>query len=155
MSVRRATKADVGRLADLNTEVHDLHVAHLPYFFKPARPEDLTAFFERMLEAPEAWVFVACEGQEVVGYMVLVLRERPENEFALPQRWLYIDQIGVTEAHRRRGHAAALVDRARGVAKEYGLERIELDTYAFNERAQAFFRSQGFQDHMIKMKMGV
>ncbi len=155
MSVRPATPADIERLVDLNSEVHDLHVAELPAYFKPVSRADLAAYFADMLEAPGARVFVACNGPEVVGYMLLVLRERPANIFAHAQRWLEIDQIGVTAAHRGQGHAAALVEAARALAKEYSLGRIELHTWGFNERAQAFFRAQGFQTQGIKMGMDV
>src|SRR3974390_3130499 len=109
MSVRRATDADLGRLVDLSMEVHDLHVAQLSYFFKPVGREEQAAFILEMLAAPEALAFVACEGSAVVGYMLLMIRERPENSVTHAQRLLYIEQIGVTEAHRRQGHAAALV----------------------------------------------
>jgi diamine N-acetyltransferase len=155
MSIRQAMKADVERLADLNMEVHDLHVAHMPGVFKPARHEDLAAYYDGLLEVPDAHVFVACQGPEVVGYMVLIIRERLESAINVARRWLYVEQIGVAEAHRRQGHAAALLEAARAVAKEQKLDRIELDTYGFNEGAQAFFRSQGFQTVTIKMGMEV
>ncbi len=155
MSVRRATEGDLQRLVDLNLEVHDLHVAHLPYVFEPIDREAVVAFFGNLLNAPEALILVACEEAEVVGYMLLIFRERAGGSGLRARRWLYIEQIGVTEAHRRRGHAAALVEAARDVAKEHGLSRIELDTWGFNERAQAFFRSRGFQTVSMKMGMAV
>ncbi len=155
MRVRLAAQADIERLVDLNLEVHDLHVAHLAGFFKPARREDLAEYFEAMLEREDARVLVACEDAEVVGYVLLVLRERPENAVMLEQRWLYIEQIGVAAAYRRRGHAAALVEAARKVAKEHGLGRVELETWAFNREARAFFRSQGFDARILKMAMPV
>src|SRR5512135_3544181 len=108
MSVRRATPADIERLADLNLEVHDLHVAHLPWFFKPAERDKVAAAFTEKLSAEDTRIFVACEDGNVVGYVVLVMRERLENPFSLSQRWLYLDQIGVTASHQRLGHAAAL-----------------------------------------------
>jgi diamine N-acetyltransferase len=153
MSIRRATKADIDRLVDLNIEVHDLHVAHLPFFFEQINRRDVAAYFAGMLDAPGAHVLVACDGPEVVGYMLLVIRERPAAPGVRGRRWLYIEQIGVAEAHRRRGHAAALIEEARAVAEEHGLGRIELDTWGFNTRAQAFFRSQGFET--VSMKMGM
>jgi diamine N-acetyltransferase len=155
MSIRQATKADVERIADLSMEVHDIHVAHWPTVFKPAGHEDVAAYFAGLLEAPDVHVFVACRGSEIVGYTVLVVRERLENAFTYNRRWLYVEQIGVTEAHRRQGHAAGLIEAVRAVAKEQKLDRIELDTYGFNERAQAFFRSQGFQTQLVKMGMDV
>jgi diamine N-acetyltransferase len=153
MSVRQATPADIERLVDLNMEVHDLHVAHLPTLFKPARREDLASYFEQTLASRDALVYVACDGEKVVGYTLLIIRERPENPVVYAHRSLYIEQIGVAESHRRQGHASDLVETARAVAKESGLDRIELDTWGFNEQAQAFFRSQGFRTRNVKMEM--
>jgi ribosomal protein S18 acetylase RimI-like enzyme len=66
---------------------------------------------------------------------------------------LYVEAIGVTEAYRGRGHATALIDVARALAKEQRADRIELDTWGFNERAQRFFRSVGFDVRGIRMAM--
>jgi ribosomal protein S18 acetylase RimI-like enzyme len=155
VSVRLATRADIERLVDLNNEVQELHLAQLPHVFKPARREDLRAYFEQTLASPEARVLVACDGAHVVGYTLLVVRERPENPVAHALRSLYIEQIGVTETHQRHGHATALIEAARALARKEDLPRIELDTWGFNERAQAFFRSQGFRIRTIKMELDV
>ncbi len=153
MSVRTATGADIERLVDLNMEVHDYHVAHLPYFFKTANREDLAAYFREVLGREDARVFVATDGATVAGYVLLVIRERPENPIAYAQRWLYVEQIGVSTAHRRQGHGAALIAAARQMAREQGLDRIELHTWAFNEPAHAFFHAQGFETRGLQMAM--
>lgn len=154
MSVRLASAADLERLVELNLEVHDLHVAHMPDLFKPADPEDVSAYFAAMVAADAAEIFVACEGPVVVGYLLLVLRERPEDPVMLAQRFAYIEQIGVTAEHRGRGHGHELIAAARTFARQRGLDRVELDTWGFNKAAHAFFHAEGFHTRNIRMATG-
>ncbi len=154
-SIRPAVLADVARLVALNKEVHDRHVAYMPELFLPAPPQVVAAYFEEMLASEGARICVACVGEEVVGYVLLVLRERPGNPTMRSQRWLYIEQIGVSAAHRGQGHGAALIEAARAVARAEGLPRIELDTWGFNTPAHEFFFGQGFESRMLRMAQEV
>jgi ribosomal protein S18 acetylase RimI-like enzyme len=155
MSIRPATSADIPRLAELTMEVHDLHVAHMPELFTPASRGALRSYYRDLLGSERSQVLVACEGDSVVGYMILVVYDRSSYPGLRPMRYLYVDSIGVTAAHRRRGHATALLAEARALARAEGIDAIELDSWAFNEEAHAFFRSQGFETLCLRMGTAV
>jgi ribosomal protein S18 acetylase RimI-like enzyme len=61
------------------------------------------------------------------------------------RRILYFDQIAVTESDRGRGHGRRLIEAGVALARELGIGIVELDVYAFNAKARAFFLSQGFE----------
>lgn len=151
MSVRGATQEDLEHLVDLMGEVVDQHVRHLPYVFRQATREDMVEYLSELLEAPDVWVFVACAGPKVVGYMLLTVDDDPGNAFFNPRRLLYIEALAVTAAHRREGHGAELLDTARSVAAEQGLDRIEFETWGFNQQAVDYFRARGFGTQSIRM----
>ena len=151
MSVRRATREDFERLVDLMSEVVDQHVGHLPYVFKQAKREDIVEYLNGMFDAQDVWVFVACAGLDVVGYMLLTVDDDPGDPFFHPRRLLYIEAFAVTAAHRREGHGAALLDAARSVAAEQGLDRIEFETWGFNDQAHEYFRARGFGTLSLRM----
>ncbi len=151
MSVRGATREDLERMADLMSEVVDQHVRHMPDVFKPAKREDILAYLSELLNAPNAWGFVACAGAEVVGYMLLTVDDDPGDAFFHPRRLLYIEALAVTASHRREGHGAALLDAALRVASEQGLDRVEFETWGFNDQAHDYFRARGFGTLSLRM----
>jgi ribosomal protein S18 acetylase RimI-like enzyme len=151
MSVRRATWDDLQRLVDLMAEVVDQHVDHLPDVFERAKREDMIDYLGPMLDSEDARVFVACSGTEIVGYMLLTVDDDPGNAFFRPRRLLYIEALAVTAAHRRHGHGATLLDAARRVAVERGLDHVEFETWGFNEQAHEYFGARGFQPLSFRM----
>jgi ribosomal protein S18 acetylase RimI-like enzyme len=151
MSVRSATREDLEHLVNLMNEVVDQHVRHLPYVFKQASREDIVEYLTELLNSPDAWVFVACAGQEVVGYTLMTVDADPGNAFFNPRRLLYIEALAVTAAHRREGHGADLLDAARSVAAEQGLDRIEFETWGFNQQAIDYFSARGFGMQSVRM----
>jgi GNAT superfamily N-acetyltransferase len=77
--------------------------------------------------------------------MLVMIGERPATAFHRPRRWLYIDQISVEPDARRRGVGRALVSAVLRYADDTGIDDVEVDTWAFNDRAQAFCASLGFR----------
>jgi ribosomal protein S18 acetylase RimI-like enzyme len=151
--IRRATFADAGVLAEMNLEVHELHVTNVPYLFKPGSLADARYMFEGWLENDNTHFLIAYAGARAVGYAMLNVVHRPANQFVKERHWLYIEQLGVRHEYRGQGHGSALIQAARELARELGLARIELDTWAFNTPAHEFFRRQGFQPVSIKFGM--
>lgn len=62
-----------------------------------------------------------------------------------PSDALYVDALAVTDAHRRRGVATALLAEAERVARARGLAAVALDTPATNTGAQALYEAAGFE----------
>jgi ribosomal protein S18 acetylase RimI-like enzyme len=146
MRIRQAVFADALALSSLCMDVQNLHVEHHPGVFKMPQSEDFAAsFFEGLLLDPAARIFIAEEGDQAVGYLFCKLVEREENPFTFAARILYIDQIAVRPAVHRRGVGTALMQQAESLAKEWDVQRIQLDSWDFNANAHAFFEGRGFQ----------
>lgn len=86
------------------------------------------------LECPDAGVFVATQGDEVLGFAVLHLT-KPEGE-------LY--NIAVREEHRGQGVGRALLEATLQWAWGQGAEHIYLEVRRSNAAARALYRSCGF-----------
>jgi len=153
MNIRRATLADAKRLAELNRDVQQLHVDMLPSFFK--QPIDLSPivsdFLQRILTNPNGCVWIAEHNGEAIGYICAEQRQRPETAYTYEQDTVYIDQIGVKPAYQNKGSGRALIQAVFDWARAAGIERVLLDTYAFNISAQGFFREMGFETLRIHM----
>jgi GNAT superfamily N-acetyltransferase len=149
-TVRAAVPGDEALLAVLNGFVHEVHVAHRPEYFKPARAEHVAAWFRSILEKPAVLIWIAEEDGEPVGYVLALLHERAENPFCSARRWCEIDQIAVDDRWRRRGIARTLVQRVLTEVRRRGIREVETSSWSFNEPAHHAFRRLGFAPQVIR-----
>lgn len=118
--------------------------------FKP-RPDlrdEMEARYRAALADPDARLFVAMDGSDVVG-MALGQMGRPSklsDELALE-----LSSFIVLPSHRRSGVGRALARAIGRFARARGLERVTLGTYADNDGALNFWKSLGFQARTVSM----
>ena len=143
-AVRRATLDDLDALASLRPWVHDKHARAHPENFKVSEHGAARREAEAWLAQPNTHVLVALHDGEPVGYLRAEIFDRAERELMHARRILYLDQIAVTERARGQGHGKRLLSAGVALARELGISIVELDVYAFNAEARAFFISQGF-----------
>jgi GNAT superfamily N-acetyltransferase len=129
-----ATPDDAPAIARLNAHVHDLHVEAHPHYFRSTDLEELTATF-----------ITRDDNGTPIGYMRTRFLDLPPTPFHHRRTYVELDQIAIHPAHRRRGLAHAFVELARDEARARGTDRIHLASWAFNESAHAFFKSEGFE----------
>jgi ribosomal protein S18 acetylase RimI-like enzyme len=157
MMVRLATMADAGSLAVLNRDVQRLHADAEPGTFIP--PDDLAPivadFQGRVLTDVDGRVFLVEMDGEAVGYVYVRIIQRPQNAYTYALNFLHIDQIAVKSAHQGSGCGRALMQAVFDLACAEGIERVTLDTWAFNTQAQGFFAKMGFKVFMYRMDCDV
>jgi len=77
------------------------------------------------------------------GELVAGVETSVENNAKNPR--LYISLLWVNEEYRRKGIAAALIEKAKERARTEKLRAVFLQTWSCNEHAIAFYLSQGFR----------
>jgi len=152
LTVREANLDDAATIARLSNVVQGLHYGAFPERFHEPDQARVEQVYRQMLASngtaataqTRAWLGVD-DNDEAVGYVLAVLRERPENAFTKAIRWIELDQISVLDDARGLGAgrllAASVVEWAQGS----GVELLELSVWDFNEGARAFFSSLGFE----------
>jgi diamine N-acetyltransferase len=144
IEVRRATPDDLDALASLRPAVHDKHARAHPENFKVSEHGAARREAEAWLAHPSTYVLIAMRDGEPVGYLRAEVYDRPERDLMHARRMLYFDQIAVKESARGHGHGKQLIAAGVALARDLGIGIVELDVYAFNAEARAFFISQGF-----------
>ena len=104
----------------------------------------MTSHFADELASPQSQTVIAQIDQQPVGYLIVRHVVQEANAFKQERRFLSVDQLAVVPAHRRQGVGRALMAHARQIARDRGLTRLELEAYALNHDAQAFYASEGF-----------
>jgi GNAT superfamily N-acetyltransferase len=97
---------------------------------------------ERLIERPDTEFLLGCPDEDSPPAGVCQLRFRHGLWMAAEDCWL--EDLFVTEAARRSGVGAALVEAALARARERGCRRVELDVSDANEAALALYGRYGF-----------
>jgi ribosomal protein S18 acetylase RimI-like enzyme len=143
MTLRRAGAEDAATLAALNTHVQSWHAAQYPdVFFARPDPPGLVQWFADRLADPTCTAFLV--GDPPAGYALCSLQSREASVFSPAIRRMMVEQVGVAPEARRQGYGRELLEAARGLSRELGVDEILLDTWEANTEAHAFFRAAGF-----------
>lgn len=152
MEIREATKKDVRGLSRLNAYVQRLHAEAYPEMFKSPENDDFAmTFFVAMLDDPEMFVYLAEEGDEAIGYLLMTVCRQRENPFMYALDYLQIDHIGVLPEYQGKGIGKALMAYAEEFTAQKGLGLVGLDSWSFNTEAHEFFHAVGFENYIIHM----
>jgi ribosomal protein S18 acetylase RimI-like enzyme len=95
--------------------------------------------FRRALATATATVLVLRVAQETAGSVMA--------GFDGHRGWIYY--LAVAPAHRRRGHAAALLAAATNWLQRRGCPKVELMVRAGNEQASALYRKLGWEKQAV------
>lgn len=154
ITIRDMLPEELDRVAALHDQIHALHVNGRPDIFVPAC-EDSTGLMNWHAQQPNRRVLVAVREGTVLGYAVVACISRPGGPYTLPRRFLHVEEICVDEAHRHCGAGKALMEFIYQAARENGYPRVELDVWAFNNDAQAFYQAMGMKTYRHFLEMQV
>lgn len=156
MEIRLALQTDVNSISALNVDVQNIHAEALPHIFKHVSdPGFAVPYITEQLSDPNNYFFIASINGEDAGYIFAHVVRRPENAYMHPWNYVYINQISVKPVYQQHGCGAALIQAVRELAKEQGITTVAIDTWFFNEKAQAFFANQGFTMFNQRMWMQI
>ena len=124
IETRRLTPADAAILGRVADEVFDAAVD----------PERLAAY----LAEPGHHMIVAIAGDEVVGQIAVVVHRHPDKPTEL-----YVDEVGVAPAWRRRGVAGRLLDEMLALGQALVCEEAWVGTEHDNLAARGLYQSRG------------
>jgi ribosomal protein S18 acetylase RimI-like enzyme len=152
VSLREATLGDVGGLCRCYDELDALHREALPGLFRAAEgPARSDEFFSRILTDENAALLVADSGSQIVGFVIVSVRETPDLSILVPRCYASIVDLEVRCEFRRRGVGRALMERAEAWARERGAGQVELNVFEFNQEAIAFYEAMGYRPVVRRM----
>lgn len=146
MELRLATTADFADIRDLFKLVDGVHHNALPSLFRsPTEIGRDEGFLVGWLADKAGRLWVAEENGRVVALTFAKYYEKTTHPFLHPHSEIYIHEMVVAKDYQGRGVAQMLMGKVVDWAKDKGVDRLRLQVFEFNQRAQAFYAKQGFE----------
>ncbi len=144
--VRRAQPKDAPRISALLRQVLEVHAAARPDMFRSGTQKYGEPDVLVLLNDPDCVLFVDTDGTDrVIGYAICFVRPVPDDGITVGRRELYVDDICVDEAERRKGAGGRLYARVKEHAKREGFDWITLNVWNDNTNALAFYQAMGLR----------
>lgn len=145
IDVRPASDGDLAAIVALNEVVQAFHATRHPGFFKAdPRPRDVADLLADQVRRPGQRVFLASIRERAVGYVWCEVQDIDATALTHRLRRLFVHHVAVADGARRRGVAGALLDAVDGLARERGIDRVDLSAWSFNEPARRLFEKRGY-----------
>jgi aminoglycoside 3-N-acetyltransferase I len=120
-----------------------------PDSYQSAVPSD--DYLRAWLEKPHVIALVSLEGESVVGGLVAYELEKFEQD----RREIYIYDLAVAEAHRRKGIATSLINELKRIAKERDAYVIYVQADHGDEPAIRLYESLGTKEDVYHFDITV
>jgi aminoglycoside 3-N-acetyltransferase I len=146
-AVRRLGRGDVPLLRQLNQVFAIAFGDRATY--EAAPPCDV--YLDRLLATEHIVVLVALSGDRVVGGLVAYELDKLEQM----RRELYIYDLAVDAAHRRRRIATALIEHARAIAARRGAWIVYVQADRGDEPAIALYQGLGTREEVLHFDIAV
>jgi len=154
MNIRQATPEDAPTIAQLNGHVQHVHVDAEPMIYKhPQVTDELIAYYVEAMQDESVTIYLAEDDGKAVGYIYVIVQERPENLFTYERRYVLVDQMSVNPEYYGTGVAEQLMDCALAMAREHNINQVILGVRDWNIRAIKFYEKQGFKTSDRRMQL--
>ena len=140
--IRKAIHNDIPAIAELYREQFREMAKLMPDFIKEG--DQSTEFIENIISSEECDILVYEDNGNVVGFILLQAKTRPDFPFMIQGKYCYIMDVIVTEAHRNKGFGTALMNSAKDWAKEQDCTFVNLDVLSNNTGAITLYKKLGF-----------
>lgn len=124
-------------------------VFEMPETYGAAKPGQ--AYMERLLDSDDFVALVALEAGRVVGGLTAYVLHKFEQE----RSEVYIYDLAVDGAHRRRGIATALIEGVKPIARDSGAHVIVIQADQGDEPPIALYSKLGTREEVLHFDIGV
>lgn len=153
MEIRPAIPGDIPGMQALLLQVGEVHHRIRPDIFRPGALKYTSVELEALLSDPMRPIFVAVEGETVLGYAFCIHRAYDGTGASTCRKEIYVDDVCVDENARGQGIATALLDRVFAYAKAEGCQFVTLNVWNGNHTAQRFYEGLGMTVRNFNMEI--
>lgn len=151
--IRKAESRDIPAILGLLRQVNDVHADGRPDLFVHGHTKYGAQELEGILADADSPVFVSEDGDgRIEGYSFSRISRHPEGGHLRPHISLYIDDICVDAACRRRGVGRRIYEYTEAFARSMGCHNVTLNVWAANPGARSFYESLGLREQKTTLE---
>lgn len=144
IQIRPISPNDFEEVNALFEEVDKMHREWYAERFQKATPPRSKEYLTQLIEDAFSELLLAVYDGNIAGMVLLFDKPFPEHRLVIPQRFLYIDIIVVSEKFQGNGMGQKLFEASKQWAKDRNLTRMEIHVYDKNQKALRFYEKLGF-----------
>ena len=152
MTIQQANHRHIPGLIRLLYQVGGVHHEIRPDLFRSGAIKYTEKDLETLLMDENTPVFVAVEGETVLGYCFCQIRRYRDSTVLTDRGEIYIDDLCVEEDCRGRGIAKMLYGFVCGWAKKIDCGYVSLNVWCGNDNAMKFYEKMGMTQRSITME---
>lgn len=153
MEIRFAEAKDVTGILALLRQVGQVHHQGRPDIFRKGAQKYGASQVLSMLNSSKTPIFVAIEGEKVVGYGFCQVKIYENDPVIADHTEIYIDDLCVDENCRGQGIGQAIYKEIIRYAKMRKADSITLNVWCCNESAMRFYEKLGLKPQKIGMEL--
>lgn len=154
LKIREASINDYNSIKSLVFEVYKLHLENRPdVYVKIDNPLEKQKFNE-ILDDENVRVLVVenTKNKEILAYSIVKIM-KPLNPMLIQKSFMFIDDVCVTKACKRKGIGKLLFEHIVNFAKQKGVSSIRLNVWEFNKAAFKFYKKMGMSTRNRMMEL--
>ena len=155
MEIRFAKTEDVPGILSLLQQVGLVHHRGRPDIFRQDAQKYSASQVIGMLDQPGAPIFIAAEGDRVLGYCFCMLKIHEKDTVLCDRKELYIDDLCVDENCRGKRIGKTLYEAACRYAKNAGCHSVTLNVWCCNPGAMGFYESLGMIPRKLTLEQQI
>jgi len=152
MEIRFAQAKDVPGILALLRQVGRVHHEGRPDIFRSNAQKYGASQILAMLESGATPIFVATEGDAVLGYGFCQFKKHELDPVISDHTELYIDDLCVDENHRGQGIGKAIYQEILRYARMRRCYNVTLNVWSCNPGALKFYESLGMKTQKVGME---
>ncbi|MBO5319954.1 MAG: GNAT family N-acetyltransferase [Ruminococcus sp.] len=123
--------------ADDKKRIEELFIAMLESIYTEAQNGYETGYLNKFFTGGDDWICVAECNDTIIGYIAIEVHNEPE-------KFVYLDDISVSEAFRSQGIGSALIKKAESYASVINAAYIALHVEVSNTSALKLYERLGY-----------
>ena len=151
-AVRPAKKKDLDRINALRAQLLELRGKGRPDLFQKPFGDEMCEETRRMLYDKDSLMLVAEENETVNGYVFVTFVREKETILRESRSFCKVEEICVDKSFRGQGIGTLLIEAANREMIARGFPKMELNVWAFNSAACAFWTKLGFTPFLYCME---
>jgi GNAT superfamily N-acetyltransferase len=144
MKIRLAKAENVPEICVLYNNFFIYNASQQPDYYKSAT--ETGRYPESVIKNGSEDIFVAEECDSIIGLLHIKEEETPPYDCFVKHRYASVIDLFVLESYRGTGTGGLLIKAAEDWSAERGLDYIELNVLAENEKAIGFYKHEGFEE---------